>query len=85
MNGTHLNGKKVGGREKGETPEQGAKRSYPSTDLKHGDQIHVGLTRIEVRIQADHADRHHQSLVRNPKDRFPDAGKLPAALSKAKP
>jgi hypothetical protein len=55
MNGTHVNGKKVGGREKGETPEQGAKRTYPSTDLKHGDQIQVGQTRIEIRIQADPA------------------------------
>jgi hypothetical protein len=55
MNGTHVNGKKIGGREKGETPEQGAKRAYPSIDLKHGDQIQVGQTRIEVRIQHDPA------------------------------
>ena len=55
MNGTHVNGKKVGGREKGETPEQGAKRAYPNIDLKHGDQIQVGQTRIEVRIQNDPA------------------------------
>jgi len=26
MNGTHINGEKCDGREKGETPEQGAKR-----------------------------------------------------------
>ncbi len=52
MNGTHVNGKKCGGREKGETPEQGAKRQYPSIDLKHGDRITVGPSNIEVRIEA---------------------------------
>jgi pSer/pThr/pTyr-binding forkhead associated (FHA) protein/predicted Ser/Thr protein kinase len=52
MNGTHINGKKYGGREKGETPEQGAKRQYPSIDLKHGDRITVGQSCIEVRIEA---------------------------------
>ena len=52
MNGTHINGKKCGGREKGETPEQGAKRQYPSIDLKHGDRITVGQSSIEVRIEA---------------------------------
>jgi hypothetical protein len=52
MNGTHVNGKKCGGREKGETPEQGAKRQYPSIDLKHGDRITVGQSSIEVRIKA---------------------------------
>ncbi len=52
MNGTHVNGKKCGGREKGETPEQGAQRQYPSVDLKHGDRITVGKSAIEVRIEA---------------------------------
>ena len=52
MNGTHVNGKKCGGREKSETPEQGAKRQYPSIDLKHGDRIAVGQSRIEVRTEA---------------------------------
>ncbi len=52
MNGTHVNGKKCGGREKGETPEQGANRQYPSIDLKHGDCITVGKSRIEIRIEA---------------------------------
>jgi serine/threonine protein kinase len=51
MNGTHINGKKCGGREKGETPEQGALRQYPSIDLKHGDRITVGQSTIEVRVE----------------------------------
>jgi len=52
MNGTHINGKKCGGREKGESPEQGAKSQYPSISLKHGDRITVGHSSIKVRIEA---------------------------------
>lgn len=55
MNGTHVNGKKIGGREKGETPEEGAKRTYPNIDLKHGDRIQVGKTTIEVELAQDRA------------------------------
>jgi hypothetical protein len=51
MNGTQVNGKKCGGREKGETPEQGALRQYPSIDLKNGDRITVGQSTIEVRVE----------------------------------
>jgi predicted Ser/Thr protein kinase len=50
LNGTHLNGKKCGGREKGETPEQGALRQYPSIELKNGDSITVGKSQIQVTI-----------------------------------
>ncbi|MCX6878067.1 MAG: FHA domain-containing protein [Verrucomicrobia bacterium] len=42
MNGTHLNGKKCGGHEKGDTPEQGAQRQYPNVDLQHGDRSPSG-------------------------------------------
>ena len=52
MNGTHVNGKKCGGREKGESPEQGAQRQYPNVDLQHGDRITVGKSTIQVRIEA---------------------------------
>jgi predicted Ser/Thr protein kinase len=52
LNGTHVNGKKCGGREKDETPEQGALRQYPGIDLKHGDRITVGKSTIEVRIES---------------------------------
>jgi len=48
MNGTYVNQHKVGGRKAGETPEQGAKRTYPEIQLKHGDRIQVGDTLLEV-------------------------------------
>lgn len=54
LNGTHVNGKKCGGREKGETPEQGALRQYPSIELKDGDRIIVGQSTIEVRVETAH-------------------------------
>ncbi|MCX6879313.1 MAG: FHA domain-containing protein [Verrucomicrobia bacterium] len=113
MNGTHVNGKKCGGREKGETPEQGAQRQYPNVDLKHGDRITVGKSTIQddltgkfpyrfdpkrdpidiilnetpvpIRdrmpgLTKDLAAVIDQALVRSPKDRFPDAGKLLAGI-----
>ena len=59
LNGTHLNGKKCGGREKGETPEQGALRQYPSIEVKDGDSITVGKSKIQVSI----TDLDHGELV----------------------
>ena len=66
MNGTHINGEKCGGREKGETPEQGALRQYPSIDLKHGDCITVGQSTIEVRVETAAAAGPSISPLRNP-------------------
>ena len=34
LNGTYINGKKYGGREKHETPEEATKRQYPEVDLQ---------------------------------------------------
>jgi pSer/pThr/pTyr-binding forkhead associated (FHA) protein len=47
-NGTYVNGRKVGGRKEGESPEEGARRAYPEVTLKHGDRIQVGDTALEV-------------------------------------
>lgn len=53
LNGTYVNEKKIGSREKGETPEQGHKRKYPEVDLKDGDVIKVGQTVLLVKIEAE--------------------------------
>src|SRR6266571_4093110 len=60
-NGTWINGKKYGGREKNETPEEGAKREYPQVDLHGGDRIKVGKTifRVEVEGAAKSAEPVH--------------------------
>lgn len=55
LNGTYVNKKKIGSREKGETPEQGQKRKYPEVDLKDGDVIKVGQTLLAVTIKAEKA------------------------------
>lgn len=52
LNGTWVNGKKIGARDKGETPEQGQKRRYPEVDLKHGDEIQVGQTVLKVKSES---------------------------------
>lgn len=50
-NGTHINGKKYGGRAKDETPEEGAKWKYPEVDLKDGDEVRVGKTVFTVQVE----------------------------------
>jgi pSer/pThr/pTyr-binding forkhead associated (FHA) protein len=49
-NGTHVNGQKHGGRQPGETPEQGARRRYPEIALKQGDRTQSGDPQLEVHI-----------------------------------
>ena len=49
-NGTYINGRKVGGRKEGESPEEGAGRAYPEVTLKHGDRVQVGDTALEVHV-----------------------------------
>lgn len=51
LNGTLVNQTKYGGRTKGETPEQAAKRKFPEVDLKNGDVIEVGETVFTVAIE----------------------------------
>jgi len=55
LNGTYVNERKIGSREKGETPEQGQKRKYQEVDLKDGDVIKVGQTVLAVKIEAGKA------------------------------
>ncbi|MBI4676372.1 MAG: protein kinase [Elusimicrobia bacterium] len=49
-NGTHVNGRRCGGRERGETPEEGAGRSQ-AVALRHGDRIKAGKTEFEVELR----------------------------------
>lgn len=50
-NGTIVNGVKYGGRQAHEEPAQAALRQYPAVDLKHGDFITVGRTRMLVQVE----------------------------------
>ena len=50
LNGTYVNGRKHGGRERHLSPEQAAEKPGPQVDLRDGDLIRVGATVINVRI-----------------------------------
>jgi pSer/pThr/pTyr-binding forkhead associated (FHA) protein len=53
LNGTYLNGKRIGQREPGQTPEQGAATSFPEHDLRDGDEIRLGDTVLRVDVKRD--------------------------------
>jgi eukaryotic-like serine/threonine-protein kinase len=73
MNGTYVNGRKIGGRQKGETPEQGARKQYLEIHLIDGDEIKVGETRLLVRV-------HSQAFCCQCGDEIPEADKKGWAL-----
>lgn len=58
LNGTYVNGKKIGQREEGTSAEEASKMSFPEHDLKDGDQLRVGDTvfLIAVSVPARCAD-----------------------------
>jgi pSer/pThr/pTyr-binding forkhead associated (FHA) protein len=69
LNATYVNNRKCGGRKKGETPEEGAKRQYPEVDLILGDRIRVGDTIMEVtiehgKVQTDESAQVREELAR---------------------
>ncbi len=53
-NGTHVNGKSIGQRPKGQSPSEGAKIKFPEHDLQDGDEIKLGNTvfRVELYLPA---------------------------------
>src|SRR5271155_1718832 len=48
LNGTFVNGQKIGQRAEGMTPEEGARMQFPEYDLKHGDAVQLGDTTFQV-------------------------------------
>ena len=52
LNGTHVNGTKIGGREAHETVEQGRARRFAEFDLKRGDRLNVGASVFVVDVEA---------------------------------
>ncbi len=50
LNGTSVNGETIGQREKGMTPEEGARLKLPEYDLKDGDTIELGDTTFQVHV-----------------------------------
>jgi hypothetical protein len=53
MFGTFLNGKLIGKREEGETPEEGQRRAYSAFPLHHGDRLMLGRSRFELEVEIE--------------------------------
>lgn len=51
LNGTFVNGNRIGGREKGTTPETARAAVFPEHDLDHGDLLQVGGTAFKVLLE----------------------------------
>jgi pSer/pThr/pTyr-binding forkhead associated (FHA) protein len=51
LNDTYVNGKKYGGRQMGETPEEGYLREYPQVDIHDEDEIEVGNTIMQISLE----------------------------------
>lgn len=56
LNGTYVNGTKIGQRAAHESPSAGAGRAFPEHDLIDGDEIRLGETvfRVDIRLPAGH-------------------------------
>jgi hypothetical protein len=78
LNGTYVNGKKIGQRKEGMSPEEGAKLNFPEHDLKNGDEIKVGDTvfRVEVFVPA----RCAECSVEINEDKKAEAERLPGVF-----
>ena len=74
LNGTWVNGEKIGAREEGETPEQGQKRTYREVDLKDGDEISVGQSTLIVTVEIQAAKGGPLLCERCGKDVSEEAG-----------
>src|SRR5690348_11136009 len=50
LNGTYVNGRKIGQRAREETPEEAAAGNYPEHDLADGDEIRIGDTVFRIGV-----------------------------------
>lgn len=50
LGGTYVNRRKIGQRERGQTPEEGQKVDFAEHDLKHGDEIRIGKVTFGVGV-----------------------------------
>jgi serine/threonine protein kinase len=53
LNGTYVNGEKIGQRQPGQSPSEAAEQSYPERDLADGDEIRLGDTVLRVTITGE--------------------------------
>lgn len=53
-NGTYINGKNIGQRQRNQTAEEAVKFQFPEYDLQTGDEINLGHTVFKVSIEVHH-------------------------------
>ena len=63
LNGTYVNGKKIGQRQPDQTPEEAAQLNFPEYDLKAGDTIKLGNTVFRVNIEVDNQRSQTQHFI----------------------
>lgn len=63
LNGTYVNGVKIGQREAGQAPEEADHRNFPEYDLRTGDEIALGGTVLRVHIDAPEPETPGPALV----------------------
>jgi hypothetical protein len=56
LNGTFVNGHKIGQRGEGQTPEEAARLHFPEHDLCDGDTLELGETVFRIRVEAPAAE-----------------------------
>jgi eukaryotic-like serine/threonine-protein kinase len=66
LNGTYVNGKKIGQRQINQTPEEGAKLKFPEYDLKKGDLIKLGNTVFRIQTEAANEEEFTRFPDENP-------------------
>lgn len=57
LHGTFINGQKVGGRQRHETPEEGYRHVYEWVELRDGDEVRAGKTTFLVRVERGESTR----------------------------
>ncbi|OQW92978.1 MAG: serine/threonine protein kinase [Beggiatoa sp. IS2] len=62
LNGTFINGKKIGQRQKNQRVEEALKIQFPEYDLQNGDQLKIGNTLFLVEITAPITEEHASLL-----------------------
>ncbi|WP_238006804.1 protein kinase [Dactylosporangium sp. AC04546] len=62
LNGTYVNGEKIGQRAPGQSPADAAALSFPERDLADGDEIRLGRTVLRVEIRGRSTESLSESL-----------------------
>ncbi|MHC5740951.1 MAG: protein kinase domain-containing protein [Nostoc sp.] len=62
-NGTYINGKNIGQRQRNQTAEEAVKLQFPEYDLQTGDEINLGHTVFKVSIEVHHKSINLPTLI----------------------